>query len=76
GTMEMSPSFLSSIEQDEGKKRANHYGFYCIDKIVEKEKPDLYIGLEDPWAFNEYVKKDWFHQIPTIIWSPIDSLPV
>ena len=47
-----------------------------IDKIIEEEKPDVYIGIEDIWAFNEYTKKAWWNKINCMIWTTLDSLPI
>lgn len=52
------------------------YGILCIDKIIEKVQPDIYIGIEDIWAFKEIVKKPWWNKINCMIWTTIDSLPI
>src|SRR5210317_9563 len=45
---------LNAIEKDPAKKRAAQYGFYTIDEIVEKVKQDVFLGIEDVWAFRQY----------------------
>ena len=76
GTMPKDPSILSKIQSDPSREQAASYGFYCIDEIIEKEKPDIFIGIEDIWAFREFEKKPWWNSIPKIIWTTIDSIPL
>jgi len=60
---------------DNLKERLIGYGHYYIDKIIELEKPDVAIFVEDIWGVNGYWHKPWFKKIHSIIWSPVDSLP-
>ena len=53
-----------------------YYGSYYIDEIVAKEKPDIYFGVEDIWAFNSYWDKPWWNKIPCVLWVTLDSLPI
>jgi len=76
GTYPSDQNTLSVIEKDPAKKRAAQYGFYTIDKIVEKVKPDVFLGIEDVWAFREYEKKSWWSKTKKIIWTTLDSLPI
>ena len=34
------------------------YGVYGIDEIIAEEKPDIYLGVEDVWAFDVLDKKN------------------
>lgn len=52
------------------------YGAGNIDKLIAQEKPDVYIGAEDIWAFQGYWNKEWWGKIPTVLWTTLDSLPV
>jgi glycosyltransferase involved in cell wall biosynthesis len=52
------------------------YGFFEIDDIIEKERPDVYIGIEDIWAFSNFHHKPWWNKINNIIWTTLDSLPI
>lgn len=63
-------------EQDQGKLRAVGYGHWNIDKVIKEVKPDVYIGVEDAWAFNGFWDKEWFKTIPHAIWTTLDSLPL
>ena len=76
GTYPTDPHLLKEIKKSPAMQRAATYGFYCIDKIIEEVKPDIYIGIEDVWAFNQFKNKDWWKKTKTIIWTTIDSLPI
>ena len=57
-------------------QRAESYGRSLVDKAVEEFKPDVYIGIEDIWAFSGYEKKPWWNKINTMVWTTLDSLPI
>ncbi len=76
GTYPSDQKTLTEIEKEPARKRAAQYGFYTIDKIVEKVKPDIFLGIEDVWAFKEYEKKSWWNETKKIIWTTLDSLPI
>jgi glycosyltransferase involved in cell wall biosynthesis len=69
------PNVLSRIS-DPNEQRAAAYGSYMIDKAIEEFKPDLYIGIEDIWAFNNFFEKPWWNKINSMIWTTLDSLPI
>ncbi len=75
GTFPSDPNILQEISQDPHKERLASYGNYTIDKIIELEKPDTIIGIEDIWAF-DWHRKVWFDKLNTIIWTTLDSLPI
>lgn len=75
GTFPSDPRILQEIKQDPQKERLAQYGNYTIDQIVEKEKPDIVVGIEDIWAF-DWAKKRWFDNIHTVIWTTLDSSPI
>ncbi len=76
GTHPSNPNILQQIQGDGPKERMAQYGFYTIDEIVEKCNPDVYLGIEDIWAFSEYEKKPWWNNINKVIWTTLDSLPI
>lgn len=76
GTLPVDPAIWAQIGDDPDRKRAAGYGFYTIDDIIKKYQPDVYIGIEDIWAFREYNTKPWWNKIPSIIWTTLDSLPI
>jgi|TARA_R100000231_G_C5329155_1_gene165801 glycosyltransferase involved in cell wall biosynthesis len=76
GTHPSNPSVLQAIQGDGPKERMAQYGFYTIDEIVEKCKPDVYLGVEDIWAFTEYQNKPWWNKINKVLWTTLDSMPI
>lgn len=70
------PDIMQKIQGDATKERAASYGFYMIDKIVEQVKPDIYLGIEDIWAFTQFENKPWWNKIKTILWTTLDSEPI
>lgn len=67
---------INHISQDPVAAKAAGYGAYRIDKMIEEERPDVYIGSEDIWAFDGYYGKKWWSKINTMIWTTLDSLPI
>ena len=76
GTLNQDPNVLQQIQGDGLKERYNAYGGYAIDEIVEDCKPDIYIGVEDIWAFPQYEQKPWWNKINKILWTTLDSVPI
>jgi glycosyltransferase involved in cell wall biosynthesis len=62
--------------RDPKLKRQLGYGGIMIDEVIEKEKPDVYIGIEDIWAFSGYWEKPWWDKINHAVWTTLDSLPI
>lgn len=62
--------------QDQGELRAISYGSYNIDSVMEIEKPDVYIGVEDIWGFNGFWKKSWWKIVTPALWTTLDSVPI
>ena len=67
---------LEELNKDPNLARRAGYGGQTIDKIIEQEKPDAYIGIEDIWAFSDFTKKTWWNKINCMIWTTLDSLPI
>jgi glycosyltransferase involved in cell wall biosynthesis len=76
GTHPSNPSVLQAIQGDGPKERMAQYGFYTIDEIIEECKPDVYLGVEDIWAFSEYQNKPWWNKINKVLWTTLDSVPI
>ena len=68
------PRNLASL--DAKSRRAEGYGFSLVDKAVEEFKPDVYIGIEDIWAFNNFHQKPWWNKVNCMVWTTLDSLPI
>ena len=76
GSMPNDPGLLHQLNKDPNLARQAGYGAQMIDKIIEQEKPDVYIGAEDIWAFSGYTQKKWWNKINCMIWTTLDSLPI
>jgi len=63
-------------ETNNSTKSKAGYGHFRIDEIILKEKPDIYIGSEDIWAFNGFCEKPWWSHLNTILWITLDSTPI
>ena len=76
GSLPDDKKLLQEINSDSSRQRAAGYGAEMIDKVIEQEKPDIYIGSEDIWAFNGYYSRKWWNKINCMIWTTLDSLPI
>lgn len=76
GSLPDDQALLQKINQDPQAARMAGYGSNMIDKLIMQEKPDIYIGSEDIWAFNGYSERDWWNKINCMIWTTLDSLPI
>ena len=76
GTLPNDPDILREIASDERRKNIAGYGAEMIDYAIEELKPDIYLGIEDIWAFNGFVDKEWWNKIHCIIHTTLDSLPI
>lgn len=56
--------------------RSAGYGAFTLDEHVRREKPDVFIGIQDIWGINFSVDKDWFQGITSVLWTTLDSLPI
>lgn len=76
GTLPTDPVAIREAQKSPEAKRDMGYGHGAIDDIVFSEKPDIYLGIEDVWAFNGFPQKDWWDKINSIIHTTLDSLPI
>ena len=76
GCLPSNQSELERINRDPTFARMAGYGSYFIDKVIDEEKPDVYIGAQDIWGLDYTVDKFWFNKIPSVIWTTLDSLPL
>lgn len=60
-------------EQD---KMLISYGLMNLDRVIEQEKPDFYFGIEDIWGLHSVWQRPWFNKINSVLWTPVDSLPL
>ena len=76
GSLPDDPSVLQKLNQDPQLGRQAGYGANMVDEIIRQEKPDVYIGAEDIWAFNGYTGRNWWNKTNCMIWTTLDSLPI
>ena len=76
GTLPFEQHVIDECNRDPNKGRLASYGHAKIDDIILEEKPDIYLGIEDIWGLENFWKKPWWKKIHTMIWTPLDSLPV
>jgi len=61
---------------DPTERRQAGYGSFMIDKAITEFRPDVYIGIEDIWAFDGFTQKPWWDKINSMVWTTLDSLPI
>jgi len=76
GTLPSDPEIHKEIAIDERRKNAAGYGAEMIDHAIKELKPDIYLGIEDVWAFNGFIEKEWWNKIHCIVHTTLDSLPI
>lgn len=76
GCLPSSADKLREIEKDPTLKQLAAYGAYYIDEVIEKERPDVYIAIQDIWGVDFAINKPWFSKLNSAIWTTLDSLPI
>jgi len=76
GTLPDDKNILRQLNADPNRSRAAGYGGETIDQAITEFKPDIYIGVEDIWAFGGYWEKPWWNKINHMIWTTLDSQPI
>ena len=76
GMLPEDPEILKEISIDERRKHNAGYGAEMIDYAIQELKPDIYLGIEDVWAFNSFQDKEWWNKVHCIIHTTLDSLPI
>jgi glycosyltransferase involved in cell wall biosynthesis len=76
GSVPTDQNEVNRINADPSLARDVSYGSYYIDEIIKTEKPDIWIGAQDPWAFGQYYNKKWYKNITSLLWVTLDSLPI
>lgn len=76
GSLPNNPVTLKALNSDPQKARLAGYGSETIDDAIKEYKPDIYLGVEDIWAFNDYWDKPWWDKINNMIWTTLDSQPI
>ncbi len=76
GMLPDDPEIHKEISIDERRKHGAGYGAEMIDHAIKELKPDIYLGIEDVWAFNGFTDKEWWNNVHCIIHTTLDSLPL
>ena len=76
GALPSSQKEIEQINKDPNLARAASYGAYRIDEVINQEKPDVYIAVQDIWGVDFAIEKKWFNKINSVIWTTLDSLPI
>jgi len=76
GTLPDDPEIQREIASDERKKNTAGYGGEMIDHAIKELKPDIYLGIEDVWAFTGFFDKPWWNKVHCIVHTTLDSLPI
>ncbi len=76
GSLPSDPQRINKLNKDPNLARAAGYGSEMVDEIIKKEKPDIYIGIEDIWGFSGYWNRNWWNKINCMLWTTLDSLPL
>lgn len=76
GTLPSNKKTLAAIAKDPNRQRTAAYGHELINEIIEEEKPDIYLGVEDIWAFTGFTSRAWWNKMHCIIHTTLDSVPL
>tara|TARA_Y100000310_G_scaffold64151_1_gene59690 strand:- start:2149 stop:4062 length:1914 start_codon:yes stop_codon:yes gene_type:complete len=76
GTLPSNKKLLMEIAKDATRQRDAGYGHELINEIIAEEKPDIYLGVEDIWAFSGFTSRSWWDKIHSIIHTTLDSVPL
>lgn len=76
GSLPDSQAEIEQLNRDPHAARQASYGAHLLDKVIEQEKPDVYIAIQDIWGVDFAIDKPWFNKISSVIWTTLDSLPL
>ena len=76
GSLPNNPQEMQELNKDPNIARLASYGAHYLDKVVQEEKPDVYIAVQDIWGIDFAVEKKWFDKITSVLWTTLDSLPI
>ncbi len=49
------------------------YGFGRIEQLISAIQPDVIFIINDPWILTDYLKKIEPHNVPIVVYTPVDS---
>ena len=67
---------INELNKDPNLARLASYGAHYLDKVIQEEKPDVYIAVQDIWGIDFAIDKKWFNKIQSVLWTTLDSLPI
>jgi glycosyltransferase involved in cell wall biosynthesis len=67
---------MQAIQQDQNYFRLASYGAHYLDRVIQEEKPDVYIAVQDFWGVDFAIGRYWWNKFPCAIWTTLDSLPL
>ena len=76
GSLPDNPQEIEQLNKDPNVARLASYGAHYLDKIIQEEKPDTYIAVQDIWGIDFAIDKKWFNKISCALWTTLDSLPI
>lgn len=76
GSLPNTQQEIDKLNRDPHLARMASYGAHLLDEIIENEKPDIYIAVQDIWGVDFAIDKPWFSKINSVIWTTLDSLPI
>lgn len=75
GTLPDDVREIEALNRDPHRARDASYGGYNIDRLIREEKPTIWFGIEDPWAFSGYWNRKWWNKINCVIHTTLDAVP-
>jgi glycosyltransferase involved in cell wall biosynthesis len=76
GALPNNPQEIEQLNRDPNIARLASYGAHYLDRIIQEEKPDVYIAVQDIWGIDFAIDKKWFNKITSVLWTTLDSLPI
>jgi len=76
GCLPDDPQEMQELQRDPNVAREAGYGGHYLDKVIQDEKPDVYIASQDIWGVDFAVNRKWFQKTTSVIWTTLDSLPI
>ena len=76
GSLPDSNQEIEQLNKDPNIARLASYGAHFLDKVIQEEKPDVYIAVQDIWGIDFAIGKKWFNKIHSALWTTLDSLPI
>ena len=76
GSLPDSQQEIDQLNKDPHSARLAAYGAHYIDRVIQEEKPDVFIAVQDIWGIDFAVGKPWFDKINSVLWTTLDSLPI